>query len=173
VSRVVTGADFHLGANNAYKFRGFSTAEEHNEVVFDNLATYCTKRDSLILVGDVCQSEYWLQRLHQLVIEKHVQKITLVPGNHDVERKITMQHLVWYYCEVLPYLSKRNCWWSHIPMHPDHLRGRGHNIHGHLHSASDPVIHDPRFINVAIDFWGFTPVSFAEMMATHESKGRL
>lgn len=173
MSRLVTGSDFHLGAPNPSGWRNFATNEEHNEVVFDNLATYCNKRDSLILVGDVCQSEYWLKRMHELVTKKHVTKITLVPGNHDCEKKITMAHLVKYYSEVLPYISRRNCWWSHIPIHADHLRGRIYNIHGHLHSSTDPVLDDSRFVNVAIDFWNLRPVTFSELIATHESRNRL
>ena len=173
MSRLITGGDFHLGARNAYKFRGFSSREEHNEVIFDNLASSLHKKDSLILVGDVCQDIYWLGRMKRLVDEHHCAKITLVPGNHDVEKKIGMLHLVANYCEVIPYLSRRNCWWSHIPIHPDHLRGRDYNIHGHLHSDTDKPIEDPRFINVAIDFWNLGPISFSEMIATHESRNRL
>ncbi len=147
--------------------------EEHDEVVFDNFASMLHKKDSVILVGDICQSLYWLGRMKKLVGDHHCAKITVVPGNHCCEKKIKMHHLVEHYCEVIPYLSRRNCWWSHMPIHPDHLRGRKYNIHGHLHSESDVPIDDPRFINVAIDHHDLKPISFAELIATHESKGRL
>lgn len=172
MTRLVTGSDFHLGAPNAYRFRGFSSREEHDEVIFDNFASALQKKDSVILTGDICQSLYWLGRMKELVDNHHCAKISVVPGNHCCEKKIKMHHLVEHYCEVIPYLSKRNCWWSHMPIHPDHLRGRDYNIHGHLHSDTDPVITDPRFINVAIDHWDLKPITFAELIATHESKGR-
>lgn len=167
MTRLVTGGDYHLGKNNVCEMRPqFTSDEEHNEVVFDNLACSVNKNDSLILMGDVAHTLEW----HQRISEINCAKITLVPGNHCIEKKIKMIHLIAYYQSIDPYLSLRNCWWSHIPIHPDHLRGRKYNIHAHLHHD---IIPDERFLNVSIDHWDLKPVTFAELMAFAESRGRL
>lgn len=52
-TKIVIWTDLHLGHENAIKWRTqFSTAEEHDEFIFDKLASKVNKRDSLILFGD-------------------------------------------------------------------------------------------------------------------------
>ncbi len=165
-------SDLHLGHSNIHKYRKqFSSAEEHHEIVFDKLATSITKRDSLILLGDIAFSEEWLHKLATLRCKKK----TLILGNHDTE-KISMGTIMdsGAYDSIHSLWSKRNCWFSHCPIHPDELRGRVLNIHGHLHdkqveemitNQGDTWIEkDLRYFNACVEHTNYEPIAFSEIM---------
>ena len=60
-------SDLHLGHNNIHKFRTkYSTAEDHHNEIFENLAVNINKADSLILLGDIAFDKYWLNRLSDI-----------------------------------------------------------------------------------------------------------
>jgi len=175
MSRLLVTSDIHLGHSNIHKYRtNFSTAEEHHETLFDNLATEVRKRDSLLLLGDICFTKEWLVRLDEI---KCVKK-TLILGNHDTER-VSIRDLVKHYDAIHSLYSKRNYWWSHAPIHPQEMRGRVANIHGHLHgnmvwqdevevempfggsSYYSPV--DTRYLNACVEHTDWKPINFKEL----------
>jgi calcineurin-like phosphoesterase family protein len=153
------GSDLHLGHRAICKYRTeFESAEDHHETIFENFASNINKRDSVILLGDVAFTKEWLYRLKEI----KCQKMTLVIGNHDTERNVGIRDLAEVFDEVSGLFSKRNCWFSHCPMHPDELRGKKFNIHGHTH---DYCIDDSRYINICVEHTEYKPISFQELMA--------
>jgi len=171
MSKVYLTSDLHLGHKNIHKFRpDFKTAEEHHEIIFDNLASSINKRDSLILLGDVCFTRDWLERIKTI---KCLSK-TLIVGNHDLERGLTMRDMVETYDRVFALWEKKHFWLSHAPIHPQEIRGRKANIHGHLHGnmvwkrteqtheagGMDEI--DTRYINVCIEHTDWKPIPFSE-----------
>ena len=47
--------DTHLGHTNAIKWRtNFSTPEEHDETIFNNIMNVSGKRNQLYVLGDFC-----------------------------------------------------------------------------------------------------------------------
>lgn len=97
---------------------------------------------------------YYLLRLSKLPY-----RIKLVMGNH-------CSKLLYSKCpsniEIqLPFYSYKNMWISHCPIHPQELRSRVLNIHGHLHGGivrhcdGEP---DERYFNVNLDNNNFKPV---------------
>jgi len=163
MSRLLFTSDLHLGHNNICKYRTqFSSPEEHNEIIFDNLATNVEKRDTLYLLGDIAFSLSWLERISSINCKHKL----LVCGNHDLEHGITMRHLVAYYDDVKTLFSKRNNWISHCPIHEQELRGRVLNIHGHLHGSTvkgSEGEEDPRYFNVCVEHTGYKPISYTEI----------
>lgn len=158
MTRLMITSDLHLGHLNICKFRTqFSTPEEHDNIVFENLATSVNKRDSLILLGDVAFTKYWLDKIKSINCAKKL----LVCGNHDTEKGIKMRDLVKVYDDVVAMYSRRNYWFSHCPIHPAELRGRLGNIHGHGHQD---VIDDPRYFNVCLEHTNYKPISFADLI---------
>ena len=175
MSRLMLTSDLHLGHKGITKYRTqFSSSEEHDEVIFDNLLSSINKRDTLYLRGDICFTKEWLHRFRTEV----PQYTKLILGNHDLERGITIQDVANSYNSVGSLLSKRNIWFSHCPIHPKELRGRTHNIHGHLHNkvVERPVIEygncvgtekDPRYINVCVEHTDWKPVAFKKLIEQH------
>lgn len=166
MSRLLLTSDLHLGHKAICKYRTqFSSAEEHHEIIYDNLATNVNRRDSLILLGDIAFTPEWLAKIGEI---KCVKK-TLILGNHDLERGMKFTDLVGVYDDVQSLMSKRNTWFSHCPIHPQEMRNRKYCVHGHLHNKvvtedgcdyGDP---DPRYWNVCVEHTGYKPISFHEL----------
>lgn len=181
MSKLWLTSDLHLGHRSICKYRtNFATAEEHNETLFENLATAVGKRDTVYFLGDIAFNKEWLERISSLKVKHKV----LICGNHDLERGLTMRDMVDTYDGVFALLSKRNYWFSHAPIHPQEIRGRIANIHGHLHGNmvwkrqnATPHMNtegkmveyydeiDQNYINVCLEHTDWKPITFEE--ATH------
>lgn len=163
-------SDLHLGHKNIHKFRDqFSTAEEHHEIIFDNFASNIKKSDSVILLGDIAFDKNWLNKLSDVKCRKK----TLILGNHDTER-LSIFDVVnsGAYDAIHSLYSKRNCLFSHCPIHVDQFRGKGLNIHGHLHDEKVETLNliwnelrpDLRYFNACVEHTNYKPISFSEII---------
>jgi len=162
MTRLMITSDLHLGHKNVIKWRPqFSTSEEHDEVLFDNLMSNVNKRDSIIFLGDVAMTKPWLERI--AAIKNYTY---LICGNHDTERGITMRHLVDSYNKVYSLYSRRNCWLSHCPIHPQEFRKMTLNIHGHVHKAT---VNDHNYFNACVENTDYKPISFSEIIERRSS----
>ena len=114
------------------------------------------KRTILFILGDFLfdgpHFEAYLQR-----IAKFPCTIKLVMGNHDSMQLYT-QTIAPNISIQLPLFSYKNTWISHCPIHPQELRNRDGNIHGHLHNSTVP---DLRYFNVNLDVneYDFVPLN--------------
>ena len=159
-------SDLHLGHKAISKYRpGFPSMEAHDEYWLAKMETL-GKRDILFILGDFLfdgpNYDEYIKRIRKLKC-----RIKLVMGNHDslrlyeeINRKsqspegsIEIQ---------LPFFSYKNFWLSHAPIHPQELRNRYLNIHGHLH---DSVLDDPNgdYFDVSPEKHNFDFVKFEEI----------
>lgn len=159
MTKLIISSDLHLGHKNVLRFRGddFGCIEEHNEVIFDNLASSVTKRDSLFLLGDVAFTPEWLLRIASIRCAKK----TLILGNHDTDQKVSFEDLTFTFDAIHSLHSRRNVWFTHCPIHPEQMRGRVLNIHGHTHTK---IIDDNRYFNACVDVNDYKPFTFVEIM---------
>jgi len=124
-------SDLNLGHKNICKYRTrFGNTEEHDEYMFEMLEAK-GKNDLVFILGDFIfhGSHYdaYIKRLSKLPC-----RIKLILGNHDTLK--LMQEDIFEHREPL---SNYKCMWlSHCPIHPQEMRGRTGNVHGHLHSDS-------------------------------------
>ena len=157
-------SDFHLGHNAILKYRPqFKNIQEHDEAILSQIHAL-TKRDVLMILGDFIfasdRYDYYISELRKIKC-----RIKLVMGNHD-SMQLYKESIP--YVEIqLPLFSYKNMWVSHAPIHPQEIRNRLGNIHGHLHSSVvekskiipvyGGVIHknssvpDERYFNVNLD----------------------
>lgn len=145
-------SDLHLGHRNIIKYRDvFNDRREHDNHILDMISKL-NKRDLLYIIGDfIFDSEDYDYYIREF--EKMPCRIKLVMGNHDSmklykENRFEIQ---------LPLFSYKNHWISHCPIHPQELRGRLGNIHGHLHKGV--VENDSRYFNVNLDVNNYSIVS--------------
>ena len=57
MSKVYFAGDLHLSHKNICNFRkGYSSVEEHDAIIMDNILSTVNKRDKLYLMGDIAFS---------------------------------------------------------------------------------------------------------------------
>lgn len=160
-------SDLHLGHKAIYKYRTkFNTPKEHDDYVIDKILSL-GKRDILFILGDfLFDGDHYNEYIERLAKKKC--RIKLVMGNHD-SRKLYEEDIF----EIqLPLFSYKNMWVSHCPIHPQEMRNRTKNIHGHLHLEHVRVSYkqfsgkDKRYFNVNLDVNGYEFVSVEEIKLT-------
>lgn len=171
-------SDWHLGHKVIVpKYRTqFESKQEHDGVLFEK-ASKLKKRDILFVLGDFlfdCPDyEAYLTKISKLSC-----RIKLTLGNHDSLRLYKDARQLSNLELQLPLYSYKNNWISQAPIHPQELRGRDFNIHGHLHGdivkkatynwesdCNDLYIPDDRYFNVCLDNNNFNFVEFDEIMS--------
>lgn len=123
-------SDLHIGHKNILKYRNrFNSMVEHDDFMVNKILSL-NKRDLLYVVGDfIFDHAEYDSRIQQLQNAKC--RIIFIPGNHDTLKLLKEP---WLECrEAL--VSYKGIWISHCPIHPQEIRSRVGNIHGHLHSA--------------------------------------
>lgn len=170
-------SDCHLGHKAILKYRPqFNTIEEHDEAFFTEVGKL-KKRDILFVLGDFIfdsdKFEYYLERL-----SKYSCRIKLVMGNHD-SIKIYTQNIANNIEIQLPLFTYKEHWISHCPIHPDEIRGRKGNIHGHTHgniimTDVDELAYkdeyttekraDKRYYDVGLDNNNFKFITFEDVL---------
>lgn len=162
MSNVYYIADAHFGHKNILNFRKeFSSIEEHDSFIMDNILSIVTKRDTLIMVGDMFFTYKALYEKGEL-LRKAPGWIHLVLGNHDTDKPERAENVgrMWTMFDSVHGLTSRNGFWlSHAPIHPVELRGKK-NIHGHVHTQT---IDDERYINVSCENVRYKPISLNDI----------
>lgn len=135
--------------------RGFSSAEEMNELIVKNWNNTISKHDCVFLLGDITMEKKQYEILSRL---KGV--INVVLGNHDQRQHV--QELLKHVNSVSGIIDyKKKTILTHCPIHPSQLEFRyKYNIHGHVHTNS---IDDARYINVCAEMINYTPVRFDDL----------
>jgi len=155
-------SDWHFGHKAILKYRPqFSSIQEHNQTFIDNFNKVVRKRDIVYFLGDIAFTEESIQLLKFL---KPCRKI-LYLGNHDTLH--TSEYLE-YFDEVHALRSRKGYWVSHCPIHPQEMRKRKGNIHGHLHES---ILDDERYFDVSPEKHNFELVDFEDIKA-YFNKGK-
>lgn len=158
MSNVWIAGDLHLGHKNVCRFRSrFASPENHDAFVVDLVLGKGGKRNHLLLLGDCFFTAESLNALRDF--RKAYGKITIVLGNHDTdnsERKENIRTMVKddLVDDIHASMNKYGMLWSHIPVHPDELRGKI-SVHAHMH---DRVIDDPRYVCLSLEQTGYRMV---------------
>ena len=162
MSNVYVISDLHLGHKNILNFepnyRFGDTVEEHDHILIERIKSVVkSRRDRLIILGDICMKEELMPMLDEIPGEK-----ILVRGNHDqfddeVYRK--------YFKKIHGILHYKGFWLTHAPIHPVELRGKK-NVHGHVHSNSIRNHYhekDERYINACVENCEGYPINFNDI----------
>ena len=165
MSKVFFISDLHLGHRAILKYRPqFSSIEEHDNIIFDNIMNLANKRNSLWVLGDVIFERGVDDKYYNMLktISDGFESLNVVVGNHCGDSVYRQRLLfdLWkdgVYSKVYSLVAYKKTWLSHCPIHPDEMRGKEFNVHGHLH---DHVIDDPRYFSVCCEQVDYTPINF-------------
>lgn len=162
MQKVMVFSDAHFGHKNILKFRkGFSSIQEHDELIMENILSGVNKHDTLWLLGDMFFDRESLENMGQRIVD-HCPQTHLVLGNHDTDSATRAQNvraMTDMFQAVYGMKSKYGFWMTHCPMHPNETRGKV-NIHGHVHYQT---IHDPNYFNAAGENINFRPVDIRDI----------
>ena len=162
MSNIYFISDCHFGHRNITKYRTeFASMEDHEKLIFENIMSTLTKRDTLWMLGDMFFNREVLYK-YGVPISKQAGYTHLVLGNHDTdsdERKQNVEHMVRMFDSVHSLHKHYGFWLSHAPLHPAELRGKM-NIHGHVHYATIP---DENYVNVSCENVNYKPVSLVDI----------
>ncbi len=151
MSKVYFTSDWHLGHKAILKYRPeFSTIEDHVNTLVTNYNKVVTKRDTVFFLGDIVFEPEYLSTIKAL---QHSKKV-LYLGNHDT---LPIVDYLTVFNEVHGLRSYKNYWLSHCPIHPQELRGRIGNIHGHLHRS---ILDSPHYFDVSPEKHNYELVNF-------------
>lgn len=158
MSKIYLLSDLHLGHKNITSFRPqFTSAEEHDEYILEGLSRL-SKYDTLILPGDIAFTEEAAARLGTLRCN-----LELYLGNHDYTANLLSKFLRKGKYIIHGFQSRKGYWLGHYPIHPQEMRNRRGNIHGHLHCAhitDEDGIPDSRYINVCCEYTDYKPITW-------------
>lgn len=125
-------SDLHLGHRSICKYRTqFSSVEEHDYYVKEQILSNTDKRTKLFILGDIAFDKAgadWIIWLSERM------NVELLLGNHCVQNQIGVQNVINYVnngIKVSGFKSYKNVWLSHCPIHEQELRGKALNVHGH------------------------------------------
>lgn len=164
-------SDLHLGhlpIVSKYSRTHFSSIEDHDKTIVENIMNTLTKRDSLMILGDICFNKESIMYL-EMIAEK-IQSLSLCLGNHDLERSNmpSLEDFITVVGNSKKIFSmqkyKSHYWLTHAPLHPKELRGK-YNIHGHVHDRSMKRFGflDKRYINVSCENTNYFPINFDDI----------
>ena len=161
-------SDMHFGHSKMYDLpfrksdgtpvRPFVNSEQADEEMVCRWNSTVGPHDKVYVLGDVAIPMKGIEVMGRLNGDK-----VLIAGNHDwpFEKKLGL-----YFRSVRAYWKLDNFALSHIPIHPESLRGFDGNIHGHLHSSSvlrqDGSL-DPRYLCVCVEHTDYTPIAWEEV----------
>ena len=163
-------SDLHLGHRTIIKYRShFDTVEKHDEYWLHKMEQL-GKNDILYILGDFLfegahYNEY-IKRIRKMKV-----RIKLVMGNHDSQELYkeinqTPQSPEGSVEIQLPLFSYKNFWLSHCPIHPQEMRNRTGNIHGHLHGS---ILEDSKYFDVCPEKHSYNFVNFEDIKARFEN----
>jgi len=158
MSKVYLIGDTHFGHRNILKYRNqFKSIEEHDQTIIDNFNKVIKKRDSVYFMGDIAFTDEGFKLLEKL----NDCKKTLILGNHDWQHfKGDKFEAFKYFDNVVASMKKKGCWLTHIPIHPNELRG-SYCIHAHTHNYN---LEDLRYFNTSLENIDYTPIELEEVI---------
>ena len=171
-------ADTHFGHENILKEcrREFSSIDEMDACLIDNINSRMTRADTLYILGDF---SYRAKRPVSEYLEAIKPKKVLIVGNHDESwlKKMPKEEIERLFVGVYPqYAFKRFGIEVHMSHYPRLAWSRSHyfaeslSICGHIHKQRDETIAAELFplvktqFNAGADIHGYMPVTFQELV---------
>lgn len=169
MSNVFFISDLHLGHKNICKFRPFDSVEEHDALIKENILSALTKRSKLFILGDIAftsDAGDWI-----IELTKYVPNTVIVLGNHDTDSRERLANIVKYAnagIKMHGLTTYKDVWLSHCPIHPDEMRKKKCNIHGHTHGRFKPVTDgffmDKRYFDVSCENVDYKPIRYDQIL---------
>lgn len=166
-------ADLHFGHANIMKYcsRPFSSTEEMDKTILDNINGYVMKDDELYILGDFAMPGRHSYDYAQSCFNKiNCKNKILIKGNHDPSEILAFSWNAVYQYYELNLTGKDPLVMFHYPL--EEWNGYYKNaihLHGHQHNPKASNCAAKKF-DVGVDAWNFCPVPLIEIERLAETK---
>lgn len=158
-------SDTHFGHTNILKhqdrYKLWQTAEEMDEGLVQRWNSVVGAKDTILHLGDV------FFHLPQVLGRLNGKKFLII-GNHDHKQlRELSKHFTIHERDIVVDKDKKTVM-SHYPIYdwPHKFHGWSH-IHGHSHGTK---IYDPMAVDVGVDCWDYTPITFDKVLEKIKSQ---
>lgn len=185
MNSIFFSSDLHFCHDRQFLYgpRGFSSIEEHDDIIIENWNKIVRPNDTVYLLGDLMlnDNENGIRKLNQLN-----GIIYYIRGNHDTtarcslyREKTNMNPLSGFFetsWATIQKINGYNLYLSHYPTmigsleDMSELKKRLLGFSGHTHSRDKFYQDIPFMYNVALDAHNNAPVSFDEIISDIEAK---
>ncbi len=176
-------ADTHFGHENILKEcrPQFSSIEEMNSVIIDNINQRMKRSDTLYIVGDF---SFRSKASPIEYLERIKPKKILIVGNHDRDwlKKLSEDEKARYFLGVYDqHTVKKQGIELHLNHYPrlawnrSHFFAQSFSIVGHIHNMRESTVAARLFpevrcqFNAGVEVNGFRPVTFEELVANNNA----
>jgi calcineurin-like phosphoesterase family protein len=137
------------------KMRPWDRAEDMDEALVENWNKIVKPQDKVYHLGDVA-----MKRSAVAVVGRCNGHKRLVRGNHDIE---STKYYLRFFEEVYGTRVFDDMILSHIPLHPESIKPRWTNVHGHVHNNVPPDYYGVKYLNVSIEYTDWRPLALEEV----------
>ena len=161
----------HFGHEWMAKHRGFSCAQEQDELLISNWNKTIHKKDLVWILGDITMET----TLHYYQLDRLNGRKKVVLGNHDLPEHT--RELLKYVETVAGVVDYKGYVLSHVPIHPNEISFCRGNVHAHIHEnkLEECIVSDRygdtdlkintlnKYFNVDAQAIYYTPISMDEI----------
>jgi calcineurin-like phosphoesterase family protein len=175
-------SDWHFMHNNVLRFcpnRVYSSIQEHDTAIINNINNVVKETDMLVVVGDISMGHK--SSIRAIMQQIKCKNIVLVRGNHDKKNSIPtdcftliverFSMIISGKPVLISHFPYKWPWWKSWMYNIKFAKYNVHNnrrpsdcgaflIHGHTHSVNK---YNKRMIHVGVDAWDMKPVPHSEI----------
>lgn len=171
-------SDWHFGHERmikGFRSKDFSSVEEHDKIIEDNIFSTLKRGDTLYFLGDA----FWTWNNEQKKkffdrIRGHSIQFFWVRGNHD--KPFSHKAILWTGDLKEIKYNKKRIIMCHYPMLCWNSSHHGSlNFHGHIHNGdktyyriAETQYYTGKHINVNLEFYDYRPVSIETLLEKAE-----
>jgi len=157
MSNIFFTADTHFSHHNMALLRGFSSAEEHDEILIQNINNMITRQDILYILGDMC----WKNTYDVFYNRINCKNIHLILGNHD-KPNLKNKKLFASVSQIKNIkLDTAFISMCHFPIACwDHSHWGSWHLHGHTHGQ---FVGSGKCYDAGVDNNNLKPISFDDV----------
>ena len=170
-------SDLHFGHDKEFvwRARGFSSVDEMNETLIENINKKVKEDDYLYILGDfalcpIDEARYWISKIN-------CQNVILIIGNHDTDARLQLYEDNGFTVQFAGRLryGKYHFFLSHYPTltaneGEDKLSLAFINLYGHSHQTTWAADHSQFAFNVGVDAHLCEPIEINSIISFLKGK---
>ena len=174
-------SDLHLNHDREFvwKERGFSSVDDMNEVLIDNINSIVREKDTLYILGDIMLNKSKQDNSVEMFNKIVCNDIHIISGNHDTDDRIKLYNTLPGIKEVCTAKTmkygKYHFYLSHYPTFTGNLNDKALTqilicLYGHTHQKSNFYNDIPFMYHVGVDSHNGMPVEINDIIEEIKSK---